>query len=145
MNQVPIGQVLKLFEFASKPEQSGLPGLIYLEIIYIQTQVLYSTIINENRCDCKKRVTVFDFSFGYLLKKDRKLQIGSEKAPRNSFSKPQEVFRFSKWKNGQYQPSKVRLQVCPDNYAQGVISLTPLRGSSKRHVNFLVTLSKQKV
>ena len=30
-------------------------------------------------------------------KKDRKLQIGSEKAPRNSLSRPQEVFRFSKW------------------------------------------------
>ena len=52
--EVPVGQVLKLFEFASKPEQSRLPSLICLEVIYAQTQVFYSAIINENKCYCKK-------------------------------------------------------------------------------------------
>ena len=37
---------------------------IFLEVVYVQTQVFYFTIINENRCYCKKRVTVFDFNFG---------------------------------------------------------------------------------
>ena len=69
--EVPVGQVLKLFEFASKLEQSGLPGLICLEVIYVQTQVFYFPITNKNRCDCKKRVAVLDFSFGYLPNKER--------------------------------------------------------------------------
>ncbi len=68
--EVPVGQVLKFFEFASKPEQSGLPSLIRLEVIYVQTQVFYFTIVNEYRCYCKKRVAVFDFSFGYLPNKE---------------------------------------------------------------------------
>ena len=67
---------MKLFEFSSKPEQSGLPGLICLEVIYVQTQVLYSTLINENRCDCKKnelQSLTFPLDISQT-KKDRKLQ-----------------------------------------------------------------------
>ena len=48
--EVPVGQVLKMFEFASKPEQPGLPSLICLQVICVRKQVFGSTIINENRC-----------------------------------------------------------------------------------------------
>ena len=68
---MPFSQVLKPFEFVSKPEQSGLPSLICLEVIYAQTQVFYFAIISENRCYCKKQVAVFDFSVGYLPNKER--------------------------------------------------------------------------
>ena len=64
--EVPVGQVLKIFKFASKPEQPGLPSLICLEVIYVQRQVFFFAIVNEKRFYCKNEFAVSNFSLCYL-------------------------------------------------------------------------------
>ena len=57
----------------------------------------------------------------FQMNKARKLQLGSKKATWNSLSRSYEVFKFSMWEIGHNQRSKVRLKVCANNFARGVI------------------------